>query len=137
MSNWLSVYILAPVAAWLVAQALKTILELPKPKAQRNNNVFRSGNMPSAHSAIVAALLTVLGIRLGFDSPLFAVAAVFASIVIYDAVNVRRSVGEQGDALQKLASTDKIFVAHGHKLSEVVAGFVIGVAISLLMLQIL
>ncbi len=141
-NNWLSVYLVVPATAWLVAQTLKALLELRKPKEQRNRKFFRSGNMPSVHSSMVASLLTVIGVRLGFDSPLFAVAAVMAAVVLYDAVNVRRSVGEQGDALRKLVTSDKtegqpFFIAYGHRLNEIVVGIAIGVVIALALLQIL
>ena len=138
-SNWLSVYLIVPLVAWFVAQTLKALLELRKPSAQRKREFFRSGNMPSVHSSLVASLLTVLAVRQGPDSPIFAVAAVMAAIVLYDAVNVRRSVGEQGDVLRQVASVDNktFFIAYGHKLSEIAAGFGIGVITALALLQIL
>jgi acid phosphatase family membrane protein YuiD len=139
-SNWLSIYLIVPAVAWFVAQTLKALLELNKPKQHRNREFFRSGSMPSVHSTMVASLLTVLGVRQGVDSPLFAVAAVMAAIVLYDAVNVRRSVGEQGDTLRKLVAKDgeqPFFIAYGHKLSEILIGFMLGVLIALALLQIL
>lgn len=49
--------------------------------------------MPSTHSATVSALAVSVGLREGFDTSLFAVAAVFAFIVMYDAAGIRRAAG--------------------------------------------
>ncbi len=140
-SKWLPPYILIPFVAWLVAQLLKPVFELNKPPKQRGKGFFRSGNMPSAHSATVIALVTTVGGKLGLDDPLFGITVILASIVLYDAVNVRRAVGEQGDVLKKLLSFGKhnesFFSAYGHTLQEVVVGAIIGVTIAALMLQIL
>jgi uncharacterized protein len=141
--NWFPAYIVIPFVAWLVAQLLKPALELTKPPKQRtkSRNFFRSGNMPSAHSATVVALVTTVGGKLGLDDPLFGITVILSSIVLYDAVNVRRAVGEQGDILKKLLSFGKhnesFFSAYGHTIQEVVVGAIIGVAVAALMLQIL
>ena len=45
--------------------------------------------MPSSHSAIVCSLAVLIGRQYGFDSGIFAIAFVFAFIVMYDAAGVR------------------------------------------------
>jgi acid phosphatase family membrane protein YuiD len=92
--------------------------------------------MPSAHSASVVALLTVVGGLDGVDTGIFAVAALFAAIVMYDAVMVRRSSGEQGAALTVLLKNQdsKIpmpRVAKGHTPVEVAVGALLGLAVGL------
>jgi acid phosphatase family membrane protein YuiD len=67
----------------------------------------------------------------------FGVAFVFTTIVLYDALNVRRSVGEQGVVLQELARGKTFFTSVGHRPIEVVAGSLIGVVVAAVMLQIL
>lgn len=57
--------------------------------------LYISGNMPSAHSATTMSLTTLIGLSEGIDSVIFALAAL-AAVVMYDALMVRRSVGEQG-----------------------------------------
>ena len=88
--------------------------------------------MPSSHSATVIALLVVIGLRDGLDSGLFGLAALFAAIVMYDAMMVRRSSGEQGEAIQALIreSSSKVPLpraARGHTPLEVAVGAVLGV----------
>jgi uncharacterized protein len=141
MDSGISVYLLIPFVGWLVAQLLKALFELSKPAKERNRKILRSGGMPSAHSATIFALLTVLGVQEGVDSALFGVVAIIGAIVLYDAVNVRRAVGEHGDVIRELLKTAKhdrdFFSAYGHRLSEVIVGSIIGVAVAAIMLQIL
>jgi acid phosphatase family membrane protein YuiD len=131
----LSPYIIAIVLGWVVAQGIKYILIAYKEKTFRSlRHLYLSGNMPSAHSATVVALLTVVGLRDGVGSGLFGVAALFAAIVMYDAVMVRRSSGDQGRALRELIKEQKSDVrlprvAKGHEPREVLVGALIGLAL--------
>lgn len=135
MLKLLSPYLLAIAAAWLIAQGAKYLLVAVR---QRRFDHFRqlylSGNMPSAHSASVVALVSVIALRDGTNSGLFAIAALFAAIVMYDAVMVRRSSGEQGVAIQQLIKEQKSSVAipraaKGHTPVEVAVGALLGVII--------
>lgn len=128
----LSPYLLAIALAWVVAQGLKYIIISVKGRSFRGlRQLYLSGNMPSAHSAAVIALLTVIGLVEGTGTALFALAALFAGIVMYDAVMVRRSSGEQGEAIKRLISLQKTEVriprvAKGHTPLEVLAGAAVG-----------
>lgn len=87
--------------------------------------------MPSTHSTSVVALLVLIGLRDGVDSGLFGLALLFATIVLYDAVMVRRSVGEQGSAIQMLikmtgSSIPLPRAAKGHRPAELLVGAFLG-----------
>lgn len=134
----LSPYLMAVVAGWLIAQGLKYILvALKNRNFDHIRQLYLSGNMPSAHSATTVALATVVGMRDGVDSALFAIAALFAGVVMYDAIMVRRSVGEQGVALEtliKLAKNKAMVIpraARGHTPLEVLVGALLGGIIGL------
>jgi acid phosphatase family membrane protein YuiD len=131
----ISPYLIAILASWLVAQGAKYILV-----AIRNRNfdhfrqLYLSGNMPSAHSATVVSIATLIGLREGTYSAIFGLAIAFAGVVLYDAVMVRRSVGEQGAAIQTLIRKHKEPIplpraAKGHTPLEVVIGSLLGLAI--------
>lgn len=133
------IYLVAASIAWVLAQILKHAARL----IGRNRRIFQhksrglllSGGMPSAHSATVVALTTIIGLKDGVDGGLFALAFLFSSVVIYDAVMVRYSSGQQGDLLNRLLSEKKskllpIKVAHGHTVLEVVAGTILGLAVA-------
>lgn len=131
----LSPYIIAIIVAWLVAQGAKYLIIAIRQRSFNNfRQLYLSGNMPSAHSATVVALCMLIGLRDGFDSGLFGLAILFATIVMYDAVMVRRSSGEQGIAIQQLIKEQKSSVslpraAKGHTPVEVLVGAVLGVII--------
>ncbi len=133
-------YLLIVVIAWAVAQGCKHLFRL----LGRNRRVFNnnprsllllSGGMPSAHSASVVALLVAIGYHEGVDSAIFALSVVFGSIVIYDAVMVRYSSGNQGDALNQIIKTDypkikPLKIAHGHTILEAIVGALIGTVVA-------
>jgi acid phosphatase family membrane protein YuiD len=130
-----SPYLIAIIAAWLIAQGAKYLLVAIRQRSfDHVRQLYLSGNMPSAHSATVAALVVVVGLRNGFDSAIFGLAALFGAIVMYDAMMVRRSSGEQGEAIQQLIKEQKSKVripraAKGHTPVEVAVGAVLGVLI--------
>lgn len=144
MSNL--IYILVPLVAWAIAQGAKHLFVrynkrrkiIDQPDSAHVLLPFTpSGGMPSAHSATVTALATILGLRLGVESPVFAVALLMAAVVMYDAVMVRFSSGEQGETILSILSHLKTSiprpkVAKGHTVPEVMAGAAIGAVVALM-----
>ena len=133
--------LLAAVAAWFVAQLAKLVAELARSGRVDLRYMVSTGGMPSAHSALVTSLSTAIARDLGIGSPLFAVSAVFAAIVMYDAAGVRQAVSVQARILNRML--DEIFTEHhfreqrlfellGHTRLEVFVGFVLGVAVGVL-----
>ena len=133
----LTPYIIAIIAAWLIAQGVKYLIVAAKNRSfDHIRQLYLSGNMPSAHSATVAALVVVIGLRDGLDSSIFSLAALFAGIVMYDAMMVRRSSGEQGIAIQQMIKQQKFKIkipraAKGHSPLEVLGGAILGGCIGL------
>lgn len=133
----ISPYFIAIIAAWLIAQGAKYLLvAIRQRRFDHVRQLYLSGNMPSAHSATVAALAVVIGFEEGITSSVFALAALFAAIVMYDAMMVRRSSGEQGKAIQRLIKEQKSKVAlpraaKGHTPVEVAVGALLGAVIGL------
>lgn len=135
--NHVSAYLLAIVAAWVVAQGTKFLIGSVRNQGSVDyRQLYSSGNMPSGHSATVIALMTVVGLKTGVESAVFGLATLFAAIVMYDAVMVRRSSGEQGAAIQALIKEQKSKVkmpraAKGHEPLEVAVGALIGLIVGL------
>ena len=129
------------LAAWFVAQALKIPTYWLVEKKLDLRRFFGSGGMPSSHTAFVVSLAIMVGVASGFDTALFAVAAVMASVVMYDASGVRRETGVQGKVLNEILR--KVFVDGqpitdvelkelvGHTKLEVAGGFIVGVLTAL------
>ena len=94
--------LIIPLCAWALAQILKTIIALFQSKGLDFRYLFSSGGMPSSHSVIVTALATTAGMVEGFDSAIFGIAAILASIVLYDAAGVRQAVSQQAIVLNRI-----------------------------------
>jgi len=133
----ISPYIIAIVSGWVGAHVIKYVVSVVRSEQHGlKSHLFRSGGMPSSHSTTVVALAMLVGLRDGFSSGLFGVSLLFALIVMYDAVKVRRSSGEQGEALRLLIKEQKSGIklpraAKGHSPIEVVAGLLLGTIIGL------
>jgi len=84
--------LLIPVGAWLVAQALKTIIQALREKRLDLRYTIAAGGMPSAHASLVCALATTAGIVHGVDSAAFGISAILAMVVMYDATGVTPAV---------------------------------------------
>ncbi len=111
----------AAVAGWLVAQAIKVLLALFATHKFEPSYLFASGGMPSSHSALVMGLATAVARVEGLGSVYFALAAVFAGVVMYDAAGVRRAVSKQARILNLMM--DDFFHERGldvHRLGELI-----------------
>ncbi|MCZ8537403.1 divergent PAP2 family protein [Paenisporosarcina quisquiliarum] len=111
-----------------------------------------TGGMPSSHSAAVTALTTAVAFETGLGSPLFAVSAIFAIIVMFDATGVRFQAGQQAIMINQMRVDFQVFVNQskgwsqkkneekieelktllGHKPSEVFMGALTGIVISII-----
>ena len=134
--------IVAFVLGWLCAQTGKLVGDIftaKRPLKAREvfDCYFRSGGMPSGHTASFVGLTTFFIANFGVFAPISALALATTIIVVYDAVNVRYAVGEQGKLLNVIAS-DKMFknkkvrIVEGHTIPQVCVGAVIGIMIGLI-----
>ena len=122
---------------YLISGIIKVIIDAIVFKKFTFKNLVRSGGMPSSHTATVVSLTVALGMLEGFESSLFAIAAILSIIVIHDAVGVRRETGKQAEILNKMmfesnAFTDIEFDKHlkefvGHTPTQVFFGVIVGI----------
>ena len=131
--------LVAAFAATLIAQAFKLALVLATERRWAPERLLETGGMPSSHSAAVAALATSLGVIYGLGHPYFAIAVVFATIVMYDATGIRRAAGQHAELLNDLVEElshlfDEGFQPRalktllGHTYPQVVVGALLGLA---------
>ena len=129
------------VCGWAVAQILKTLIHLLFTKKFVAERLVGSGGMPSSHSATVCALATAAGMKYGGGSFEFALSAMFAIIVMYDAMGVRRETGKQGQVLnemleiftnmgKQISVEDRLKEFVGHTPLQVLMGAILGIAIA-------
>lgn len=121
--------------AWLIAQVLKVFFFMMKNHKFDIERLVGAGGMPSSHSALVVALCVSLSIEEGLNSPLVALAIIFACIVMYDAAGVRRAAGKQAKFLNELVreflsghafNDTKFKELLGHTPLEVLLGGILG-----------
>lgn len=124
--------------ATVVAQVFKVLLVLLTERRWAFDRMLETGGMPSSHSAAVTSLATGMGFSYGWDSPYFALAAVFGSIVMYDATGIRRAAGMQAELLNELVQEladvfDEGFQPQalktllGHTYPQVIVGAILGI----------
>jgi acid phosphatase family membrane protein YuiD len=139
--------LLVALLACLMAQGLKLVIELIKNRKVNLRYLVTTGGMPSAHSALVGALATGVGVKLGWSSPDFAIAALFAVIVMYDAAGVRQAAGKQARILNQLIdelfqegkefNEEKLKELLGHTPFQVFVGLAFGICVSFFSLKVL
>jgi uncharacterized protein len=106
--------LIAALVAWGIAQIIKVPVDFLRNKRWDWTLLLRAGGMPSSHSALVTACAHSIGLFQGFDTPVFALAAVFAMVVIYDATGIRRQAGKHAEIINSMIRD----LAHGHPLRE-------------------
>jgi uncharacterized protein len=94
----------ASIAAIFFAQFVKVPIQYIATRRVDWSLLTSTGGMPSSHSAAVTALSTGVALEAGLSSPVFAVAAIFAVITMFDATGVRRQAGEQAIVLNQLVA---------------------------------
>ena len=134
--------LLITLAVWVSAQTIKVILGVIKEKRFNFRWLIGTGGMPSSHTAGASALATSVGLGYGFNSPLFAVAAAFAMVTMFDAQGVRRATGFQATILNKMMDDiywkgqieeQRLKELVGHTPVEVLAGFIFGVVCAVIL----
>ena len=135
-----NLWIAAGLSGWFLAQACKIVSAMIQRRPFRLSTLVSTGGMPSAHSAAVTAAATAIGFTEGWDSPLFAVAFVVATITMFDASTLRLNAGRQAQLLNRIAK--ELFQNHrlapeplkellGHTRAEVFMGMLTGIATGL------
>ncbi len=123
------------VWAWLVAQILKVPVNILMYGKLDIRRLIGSGGMPSSHSALVVALAVGIGKYVGWHTLTFAITAVTAGVVMYDAAGVRRAAGKQAEVLNQIIeeyyrdshiSPKKLKELIGHSPIEVIVGGLLG-----------
>jgi len=132
--------LIAALLAWAVAQGLKMPIEYARTRRWNWVLLLRAGGMPSSHSSLVTALAHGIGLSVGYDSAMFALAAVIAMVVIYDATGIRRQSGLQAEAINVLVRDllkghpmrheKQLREVLGHSPLEAIVGLCLGLAVA-------
>lgn len=149
-SFFLNPIFLACVSSWFFCQLIKTICTFGKHKVNNFREFldylfFRTGSMPSSHSALAAALTTsifLLEFEKESTNGISFLAFFFYLVIIRDATGVRRSSGEQAKKINEMGEHlkekglipeyKKLKEVQGHTPLEVFVGTVIGLLLGIL-----
>ncbi len=137
---------MAATAGWFVAQVTKTIIHAILNKEFRPDRLVGAGGMPSSHTATVCALVVTTYAEYGSASFQFAIAALFAIIVIHDARGVRYETSKQAVILNKILEDfadlfsernpehvmPKLKELVGHTPLQVLMGGIIGITVGVI-----
>jgi uncharacterized protein len=133
--------LIVSVCAWALAQSIKVVVDVIQ-KKQLDVRIFvATGGMPSSHSAIVCALAASIAIVEGITSVSFAISAILAFIIMFDAAGLRRSVGTQAVLLNRIVKElrERRSISYfekdlrelmGHSAFQVLVGAGLGIAVS-------
>ena len=134
-------HLLTAIAALVLAQVLKALFDYWQNGSWQKALLFSTGGMPSSHSALAVSAMVSIAIHEGFETPIFAVAAVLAMVVMHDAAGIRRAAGKQAEAINFLSSKlesqgikldNKLKELLGHHPIEVMFGGLLGLTIAVL-----
>jgi len=120
-----------------LTQAFKLVFYSLRDKRWSWKYLVTAGGIPSAHTAFVTALTTGVAVNSGPATDVFAMSFVFSAIIIYDAYRLRGTVQDHSKVLNALVN--KIAPGEfkhsnemiGHSKSEIIAGLLVGIALSL------
>ena len=143
---WHNVPLCAALLCAVAAQLTKVFTHYHAAREWDWRQVLTSGGMPSSHAALVNGLACGVASRQGLGSDLFALVAILAIVVMYDAQGVRLHAGRQAAVINAL--TAELPVEHpastrrgpgeapqrslqlptsvGHTRAQVVAGAALG-----------
>ncbi len=133
------------ILSWFTAQVAKTAINYILMGKLDLERMYGAGGMPSAHSACVCATFMATAKSEGVTSPLFAIAFILATVVMYDAMGVRNETGKQAKLLNKILddwlddeenefanNAKKLKEKVGHTPLEVLSGALLGILIAIL-----
>lgn len=132
--------LIAVMAGWLLAQALKIPTEYLRSRRWLWAMFFAAGGMPSSHTALMVAGTLAVGLYHGFDNPLFGIAVAVTMVIAHDAAGVRRQAGKHAERINLLFdellkghmwSEDELKEVIGHTPLEVIGGIILGLLVAI------
>ncbi|OGY43400.1 MAG: hypothetical protein A2729_04470 [Candidatus Buchananbacteria bacterium RIFCSPHIGHO2_01_FULL_39_14] len=132
-------YIIIPIITAITSQVLKLLTDGIKGNFDFKNLFETYGGFPSSHTAFAVSIATLIGLRQNIDSPIFAMAFVFTTLIVRDALGFRNFLGRQAKILNylinKLPNGERKNLPHfrermGHNSIEVLGGAILGIGLT-------
>lgn len=132
--------VLIALVSGLLTQLIKFIIQASRGEF-RWSSLQEYGGMPSAHTAFVVSLTTIIGIHDGIDSAAFAISFIFSLLIIRDAIGLRQFLSQHGKVLNMLIKDlpddveakypDRLVERVGHTPLQAFVGGCIGLVLGL------
>jgi acid phosphatase family membrane protein YuiD len=138
VSIFSSKIILSVIWAYIFASLIKMVFHYLGTDKWEWMIFFRTGGMPSSHTASIVAMTASVYLQDGPTS-LFMVCIIVSAIVISDAIGLRRAVGKQAQTLNQMADEVKYFgkiktkrlqELLGHTPKQALGGFILGILVA-------
>jgi acid phosphatase family membrane protein YuiD len=139
MSIFQNYVLIAALIAWGIAQTIKLPLEYLQTHRWNWALLVQAGGMPSSHSALVVGITHGIGLTVGFNSPLFALAFAMSMVVIYDATGIRRQAGKHAELINAMINDmaagnplkeEQLREVLGHTPLEALGGILLGLVVA-------
>lgn len=127
-------FLLLPLAAWVVSGCLKFALNLLRYGAKAREHIG-NGGFPSTHTSVVTSITMAIGVTVGWDSPLFGLGVALLMVVVIDATGVRTTVGTHAERINTLSrrhseeGTLLLREKQGHTKLEIIGGLGVGTVV--------
>ncbi len=134
---------IVPVLCGILVQWLKFALYSIVNRRFDLPRLFQTDGIPNLHAAVFGSLSTVIGIKYGYSSILFAVIAMYSTIIIHDTMRLKRAKEKQVDILNRIFTDIEEYGSIGsarisrvlqYRPLDVMSGAVMGVLITYLLL---
>ena len=139
MSIFRNYVLIAALIAWGIAQSIKLPIEYLQTRKWNWSLLVQAGGMPSSHTALLVGITHGIGLSVGFDSALFALAFAMSMVVIYDATGIRRQAGKHAELINAMINDlaagnplkeEQLREVLGHTPLEALGGIVLGLVVA-------
>ena len=139
MSIFYNYVLIAGLIAWAIAQTIKVPLEYLQTHRWNWALLVQAGGMPSSHAALLIGVTHGIGLSVGFNSALFALAFAMCMVVIYDATGIRRQAGIHAERINAMINDlaagqpvkqEQLVEVLGHSPLEVLGGILLGLIVA-------
>jgi acid phosphatase family membrane protein YuiD len=93
---------LVPIAAGLICQLIKLLIYSVLERRFMPGGLLRPDGMPNIHASVFSALSTMIGLKYGYSSLLYSVAATYSVVILHDTMRVKRAKEKQVDVLNRI-----------------------------------
>jgi hypothetical protein len=96
---------IVPIMCGFLVQIIKMLIYLAAERKISIGKLAQIDGMPNLHSAVCSSLSATIGIKYGYSSILFSLAAVYAVIIIHDTTRLKGEKGKQTHVLNRIISS--------------------------------